>query len=49
VQALGAHIALVIDAGPAPGGAPSSVVRVTGDRIEVLREGAIPAGLLVDA
>ncbi|HUP86241.1 MAG TPA: L-threonylcarbamoyladenylate synthase [Acidimicrobiales bacterium] len=39
-SALGAAVALVLDGG-ACAGAPSTVVRVTDDRIEVLREGRI--------
>ncbi len=36
-----AHVALIIDAGPCPGGVPSTVVDVTVDAPRVLREGAI--------
>ncbi|MDB5264772.1 MAG: translation factor [Parcubacteria group bacterium] len=35
------HIDLVIDAGPLSGGIPSTVVSFTGERLNVLREGAI--------
>jgi tRNA threonylcarbamoyl adenosine modification protein (Sua5/YciO/YrdC/YwlC family) len=35
--------ALVLDAGPSPLGKPSTVLRFEGDRVEVLREGAVPA------
>jgi tRNA A37 threonylcarbamoyladenosine synthetase subunit TsaC/SUA5/YrdC len=38
---LGGQVALAVDAGPAPGGVASSVVRVEGEHIEILREGAI--------
>jgi tRNA A37 threonylcarbamoyladenosine synthetase subunit TsaC/SUA5/YrdC len=31
----------VVDAGPAPGGAPSTIVDVRGDDPRVIREGAI--------
>ena len=42
VRALGeSSVALVLDAGPSPGGVPSTVVKVMGDKVEVLREGAI--------
>lgn len=41
-EALGAGVELVLDAGPAPGGRPSTVIRVDGDTVAVLREGAIP-------
>ncbi len=40
-NALGADVALVVDGGPAPGGVPSTVARVSGGEIEVLRAGAI--------
>jgi len=39
--ALGSSVALVLDAGPSDGGVPSTVVKVTGDDVEILREGAI--------
>jgi L-threonylcarbamoyladenylate synthase len=32
----------VLDAGPTPGGAPSTVVAVDGDRLTLLRAGAVP-------
>ncbi|MBN2490753.1 MAG: Sua5/YciO/YrdC/YwlC family protein [Planctomycetes bacterium] len=41
-------VALVIDAGPSRYRCASTVVRPRGDRPEILREGAIPAGLLLD-
>ncbi len=41
VAALGSSVALVLDAGPSPGGVPSTVVRVDGDEVRVLRPGAI--------
>ena len=37
------HVALALDAGPAAGGRASTVARVTGDGVEVLREGPISA------
>lgn len=41
--AIGERVELVIDAGTAPGGVPSTVVRVdSSGEIEILREGAIP-------
>ena len=43
VAALGSAIELVVDAGPAPGGVPSTVVKIGRGRCDVLREGAIPA------
>jgi protein-tyrosine phosphatase len=39
---------LVIDGGSAEGGVPSTVVQVVGDRVEVLRQGAIPEARLLD-
>jgi len=41
VAALGSAIALVVDAGPAPGGVPSTVVKIGCGRCDILREGAI--------
>ena len=35
-------VALVLDGGPAPGKAPSTIVDLTGAQPEILREGAIP-------
>jgi L-threonylcarbamoyladenylate synthase len=37
------QVDLVIDAGPAPGGAPSTIVDLTRERPRVLREGRVPA------
>ncbi len=37
------QVDLVLDGGPAPGGRPSTVVNLAGDRPRILREGAIPA------
>ena len=42
VAALGSAIELVVDAGPVPGGVPSTVVKIGLGRCDVLREGAIP-------
>jgi L-threonylcarbamoyladenylate synthase len=33
---------LVLDGGTTPGGAPSTLARVRGDEVEVLRQGAVP-------
>lgn len=41
---LDGRIALVLDGGATGGGVPSTVVDCTGERIKVLREGAIGAG-----
>ncbi|MFH1477218.1 MAG: L-threonylcarbamoyladenylate synthase [Verrucomicrobiota bacterium] len=43
VAALGSAVELVVDAGSAPGGVPSTVVKIGYERCDVLREGAIPA------
>ncbi len=40
-HALGEAVALVLDAGPSPGGVPSTVVRCVGDQLEILRAGAL--------
>lgn len=41
LEYFGDSIDLVVDAGPAPGGLPSTIVEATGDRIKILREGVI--------
>ena len=41
VSALGAYVGIAVDAGPAPVGQPSTVIRTKGEQIEVLREGSI--------
>lgn len=41
VEALGGSVGVVLDAGPAPGGVPSTVVRMSGGDLAILREGAI--------
>jgi len=48
-EALGASVALVLDAGPAAGGLPSTVIRVDDNTVTVLREGAIPAQEILEA
>ena len=40
--ALRARLDGVLDAGPAPGGVPSTIVAVSGDTVRLLRAGAIP-------
>jgi len=40
--ALGESVALLVDAGPTPGGAPSTIVRVEASGPRLLRAGAIP-------
>ena len=42
VAALGSAVELAVDAGPAPGGVPSTVVKIGLGACDVLREGAIP-------
>ena len=42
------HVALIVDDGPARGTVASSVVRVTHERLEVLREGAISMSSLME-
>jgi L-threonylcarbamoyladenylate synthase len=41
LAALEPYVALALDAGPAAGGVPSTVVKVDGARVEILRAGAI--------
>ncbi|MGZ5498650.1 MAG: L-threonylcarbamoyladenylate synthase [Candidatus Aminicenantales bacterium] len=44
VKALfGGQVDILIDGGPAPGGRPSTIVDLSGDRPRILREGSIPA------
>lgn len=43
LAALEPFVALALDAGPSAGGVPSSVVKVDGERVEILRAGAITA------
>jgi L-threonylcarbamoyladenylate synthase len=38
------RVEIIVDGGPAPGGAPSTIVDLSGERPRVLREGRIPAG-----
>ncbi|MDP6525289.1 MAG: L-threonylcarbamoyladenylate synthase [Kiritimatiellia bacterium] len=41
VEALGDSVDLVLDAGPVPGGTPSSVIRIVDGKVEMLRAGAL--------
>jgi L-threonylcarbamoyladenylate synthase len=41
VATLNKWVSLVLDAGTSPGGMPSTVVKVDGEKVDVLREGAI--------
>ena len=47
-EALADEAALVLDGGMSPGGINSTVIAVESGRITILRDGAIPAGLLPD-
>lgn len=42
VDQLGAAVALYLDAGSTGGGVPSTVVKISHDHVQILREGAIP-------
>src|SRR5262249_18427110 len=46
VEAVGEHLALVIDDGPSRYGKPSTVVQVNGTSWNILREGVVSANLL---
>ncbi len=48
-EALGVSVALVLDAGPAAGGRPSTVIRINDAMVTVLREGAIPGSEILAA
>lgn len=48
-RALGARVDLALDAGPSPGGVPSTVARVVDDQVEILRPGAIAEDDLMKA
>jgi tRNA A37 threonylcarbamoyladenosine synthetase subunit TsaC/SUA5/YrdC len=43
---LGDRVAMILDGGPVRGGVPSSVVRVSDGKLEVLREGALDVATL---
>lgn len=49
VAQLGGRIALVLDGGTVAGGVPSTVVDCTGAEPVILREGAIPRDVLIEA
>jgi L-threonylcarbamoyladenylate synthase len=42
VRSLGERVDVVIDAGPTPGGLPSTIVDATGDRPVLVRSGVVP-------
>ena len=46
IKYFGDTVDLLIDGGPVPGRLPSTIVDVTGDEIEILREGAINSVVL---
>jgi protein-tyrosine phosphatase len=46
VEQFGGKVDLVVDGGPTRHKTPSTAVRVTRGRVEIVREGAIPAGVL---
>lgn len=47
--ALGERVSLVVDAGPSPGGVPSTVLIVEGRRLRVARRGALDPSAIVQA
>ena len=49
LRELGARVSVVLDGGPVAGGVPSTVVRVCGDEVSILREGALPAAEVIAA
>ncbi len=49
MEMLGDRVAMVIDDGPSPGGAASTIVDATGDRPRLLREGALTVADLDEA
>ena len=46
IAALAPGVDVVVDCGPSPGGEASSVITLTDEKLEVLREGAIPRNSL---
>lgn len=48
VQEIGKFVSVVVDAGPARGGVPSTVVRVDGRTLTCIREGALPFADVLD-
>ena len=45
---FGAGVDLILDAGPCPGGLPSTIVDVTGASLRLVRSGAIPPAALAE-
>lgn len=48
VAALGSAVELAVDAGPAPGGVPSTVVKIGPGHYDILREGAISGAAIAE-
>jgi L-threonylcarbamoyladenylate synthase len=46
---LGDSLALILDAGPAPGGPPSTVVDASGDIVTIVRHGAVSLAVIAAA
>lgn len=49
IAALGGDVDVVLDAGPVAGGAPSTIVDARGDEVRLIRAGAIPFSLVLEA
>jgi tRNA threonylcarbamoyl adenosine modification protein (Sua5/YciO/YrdC/YwlC family) len=48
-EALAGFVDLALDAGPSPGGVASTVVRIDGPKVEIIREGAISKSEIMKA
>ncbi len=46
IEQLDGEVDVVVDAGPAPGGRPSTVVEIRGDEIRLVREGPVGLGAI---
>ena len=46
VNDIGEDVDFILDAGPCPGGEPSTVIRIKGENIEILRSGALYSEIL---
>jgi L-threonylcarbamoyladenylate synthase len=49
LSGLGADVDLILDIGETPGGPPSTVVNARGGSVRLIREGAIPRGVIARA
>ena len=49
IAALGGEVDVALDAGPVPGGAPSTIVDARGDHVTLIRAGAIPFAIVLEA